>query len=254
MLPRMSRPSEPPHHPDEPSQEHETPKPSGTWPFRRDDGYENPSLERYTDLRFEHQRRGHRPWVVTIAAVLALIAIIVLGFMVAIYAEARDDETREVDAIIVLGAAQWNCVPTDVFGARLQHALDLYRDGYAEYIIVTGGRQETDRCTEAGAGRAWLMERGVAQDVILMENEGRDTWGNLEGARDAAERRGIKRVLIVSDGFHLFRAERMANAVGFESYSSAAPDSPIRPWSAVEFSYVIRETVAVIVQIPRWLF
>lgn len=250
----MSSSNETPHHPDESNQEPVTPKSTGAWPFQRNDGYENPSLERYTDLRFEQERRGHRPWVVTIAAVLALIAIIVFGFMIAIYAEARDDETREVDAIIVLGAAQWNCVPTDVFEARLQHALDLYREGYAEYIIVTGGRQEKDRCTEAGAGRSWLMERAVPQDVILMENEGRDTWGNLEGAKEASERRGIESVLIVSDGFHLFRAERMANAVGFEVYSSAAPGSPIRPWSAVEFSYVIRETVAVIVQIPRWLF
>lgn len=254
MLPDMSKPNEPTHHQDGPNQEPVSQKAMGTWPFQRDDGYENPSLERYSDLRFDEQKRGRRPWVVTIAAVIALVAIIVLGFMVAIYAEARDDEAREVDAIIVLGAAQWNCSPTSVFEARLQHALDLYRDGLADYVIVTGGRQETDRCTEAGTGRAWLMERGVDENAILMENEGRDTWGNLEGAREAAENLGIERVLIVSDGFHLFRAERMATAVGFEAYSSATPSSPIRPWSAAEFSYVVRETVAVIVQMPRWLF
>lgn len=250
----MSKSNETPHHPDGPNQEPVSQNPHKTWPFQRSDGYENPSLERYTDLRFDEQQSGHRPWVVTIASVLALLALIVLGFMVAIYAEARGDETREVEAIIVLGAAQWNCTPTNVFEARLQHSLDLYREGYAEYIIVTGGRQEGDRCTEAGAGRAWLVERGVPEGAILMETEGRDTWGNMEGAWQAAEQRGVKTVLIVSDGFHLFRAERMANAVGFEAYTSPAPGSPIQPWSATEFSYVIRETVAVIVQIPRWLF
>jgi uncharacterized SAM-binding protein YcdF (DUF218 family) len=61
-------------------------------------------------------------------------------------------------------------------------------------------------------------------------------------------------VLIVSDGFHLFRSERMANAVGLDAYSSAAAGSPIEPWSAAEFSYVIRETGAVILQAPDWLF
>lgn len=226
----------------------------GTWPFQRGDGYENPSLERYTDLRFGDEKRGHRRWVVTIAAILALLAMIVLGFVVAIYAEARGDEARPVDAIIVLGAAQYNGRPSDVFTARLQHGLDLYNEGYAPWIIVTGGRQEGDAFTEADTAETWLMNRGVPEDAILMENQGRDTWQNLKGARDAAEPHDIKTVLIVSDGFHLFRAERMANAVGFEAYTSPAPDSPIRPWSAVEFSYVIRETVAVIVQMPRWLF
>lgn len=250
----MSKSNETPHHPDGPNQEPVSEKANSTWPFQRTDGFENPSLERYTDLRFGEEKRGHRRWVVTIAALLALAAIIVLGFMVAIYAESRDDEAREVDAIIILGAAQFNGRPTDVFAARLQHGLDLYNEGYAPWIIVTGGKQEGDAFTEADTAETWLINRGVPESAILKETVGRDTWQNLQGARDAGEPHDIETVLIVSDGFHLFRAERMANAVGFESYSSSAPDSPIRPWSATEFSYVIRETVAVIVQIPRWLF
>lgn len=254
MLRVMSTSNDTPQQPEKSNQEPISTKSGGTWPFQRTDGYENPSLERYTDLRFGDQKRGHRKWVVTLAAVLALLALIVLGFFVAIYAEARGDEARPVDAIIVLGAAQFNGRPSDVFTARLQHGLDLYNQGYAPWIIVTGGRQEGDAFTEAETAETWLVDRGVPEDAILMENEGRDTWQNLEGAHEAAEPHGIKRVLLVSDGFHLFRAERMANAVGFEAYTSPAPDSPIRPWSATEFSYVLRETVAVIVQIPRWLF
>src|SRR5699024_2294363 len=100
----------------------------------------------------------------------------------------------------------------------------------------------------------WLMDRGVPEAAILMENEGHNTWENMQGAKQAASGYDIKTVLVVSDGFHLFRAERMADAVGFEAYTSPTPHSPIRPWSAEEFGYVIRETVAVIVQMPRWLF
>lgn len=250
----MSKSRETPHHQDGPNQESVKPQATSKWPFQRTDGFENPSLERYSDLRFAEQRQGHRRWVVALAAILALMILIPLGFMAAIYAEARGDETRHVDAIVILGAAQFNGRPTDVFSARLQRGLDLYEAGYAPWIIVTGGKQDTDLYTEADAAETWLMDRGVPQDAILKETVGRDTWQNLQGAKAAGDPHNVKSILIVSDGFHLFRAERMANAIGFESYTSPAIDSPIRPWSAVEFGYVIRETVAVIVQMPRWLF
>lgn len=250
----MNTPNEPRNYPAAPNQEPVSDREAGSRPFRRGDGYENPSLERYSDLRFAAEPRGHRKWVVAIAAVLGLLALLVLGIMAAIYAEARGDEARPVDAIIVLGAAQYNGQPTDVFESRLQHGLDLYNRGLAPVIIVTGGKQDGDAYTEADTGRQWLVNRGVPEGAILMENQGRDTWENIRGAYDAAEGRNVRSVLLVSDGFHLFRAERMAEAVGFDAYTSPAPDSPIRPWSGVEFSYVIRETVAVIVQIPRWLF
>lgn len=250
----MSKSNETPHQSDGPNQEPVSQDATSTWPFQRKDGYENPSLERYTDLRFGEQKRGHRRWVVTIAALLALAAIVVLGFMAAIYAQARDDEARDVDAILVLGTTQNYGTPGEYLEARLRHTLDLYQAGHAEWIIVTGGRWEGDPFTEAGVSRDWLIERGVPANAILYEDVGRNTWENMQGAHDAAEPFGIDSVLIVSDGFHLFRAERMANAVGFDAYSSATPYSPVKPWTATEFSFVIRETVAVIVQIPRWLF
>lgn len=241
-------------HPHAPNQEPVSRRATANWPFHKGDGYQNPSLERYHDLRFGDEPRQHRKWVIALAGVLVLIPLLLFSLMVAIYVEARNDDVRQVDAIIVLGAAQWNGRPTDVFEARLQHSLDLYNQGYADWIIVTGGKQEGDAFTEADTAETWLIDRGVPEQAILKETVGRDTWQNMSGARDVARNYNIHSVLIVSDGFHLFRAERMASAVGFDPYSSAAPNSPIRPWSAAEFSYVIRETVAVIVQIPKWLF
>ena len=250
----MNMQNDPHKYPDAPNQEPVSDQRKATWPLHRSDGFENPSLERYTDLRFDDQPRGHRKWVIAIAAGLALATIVVLGFMAAIYAEARGDEARPVDALIVLGTTQWNGNPQPAFEARLQHTLDLYNEGLAEVIIVTGGKQPGDTYTEADTAKAWLMDRGVPEAAILMENEGHNTWENMQGAKQAASGYDIKTVLVVSDGFHLFRAERMADAVGFEAYTSPTPHSPIRPWSAEEFGYVIRETVAVIVQMPRWLF
>ncbi|MCO5227640.1 MAG: YdcF family protein [Thermomicrobiales bacterium] len=254
MLRAMNTPNDAPHYPAGTNQEPVSDHAASTWPFQKRDGYENPSLERYSDLRFEEHPRGHRKWAVAIAVVLVAIAAIIAGFMIAIYAQARSDETRKVDALLVLGAAQYNGRPTDVFEARLQHTLDLYNQGYAPYIIVTGGKMEGDQFTEGDTAATWLENRGVPTSAIIIENEGRDTWDTLEGAWVLSRPYDVHTILIVSDGFHLFRAERMANAVGFEAYSSAAPDSPIRPWSATEFSYVIRETGAVVLQIPKWLF
>lgn len=239
---------------DGPNQEPVTGHASGTWPFQKKDGYENPSLERYTDLRFGEQRRGHRRWVIAIAGIMAAAMLLVLGLMIAIYAEARGDEARPVDAILILGAAQYNGVPTDVFSARLEHTLTLYNEGLAPYIIVTGGRMEGDQFTEGDTAQTWLMNRGVPESAIIVENEGRDTWATMQGAWEASRPFDIHTVLIVSDGFHLFRAERMANAVGFKGYTSPATGGPIEPGSGDEFRYVIRETAAVIVQIPQWLF
>lgn len=250
----MSNVHEPPPSADRPGQEAHADRGFATWPHRRRDGYENPSLERYSDLRFAERGRRHRRWVIAIAGVLALGALLVAGLVVAIYAEARGDEARPVDALLVLGAAQFNGRPSEVFAARLQHTYDLYEQGMAPYIIVTGGRQAGDAYTEGETAEAWLLNRGVPQNAILVENEGRDTWSTMQGAWDVSRPYDIHTVLIVSDGFHLFRAERMANAVGFEGYTSPAPDSPIRPWSSTEFSYVVRETAAVIQQMPQWLW
>lgn len=221
---------------------------------RKNDRYENPSLERYTDLRFEDQPRGHRPWVIAIAVLLLATVLTVLGFMAAIYIQARNDEARQVDAIVVMGAAQYNGRASSVLSARLDHALTLYEQGYAPVIIVTGGKLEGDVYTEAGVSEQYLLDRGVPQEAILMEDAGGDTWESMKAVGDIARGREIETVLVVSDGFHLYRSERMAEAVGLEAYSSAAPDSPIRPWSGNEFSYVIRETGAVIFQMGDWLF
>jgi|GEM_PF-65722 len=222
---------------------------------RRSAVFGNPSLDGYSDLRFERApRRGHRRWVMLLAAVLILVPLMVIGVMTAVYWQARHDEARPVDAIVVMGAAQYNGRPSEVLAARLDHALNLYQEGLAPVIIVTGGNQPGDVYTEAGTSEQYLLDRGVPQNAILMEDEGRDTWASMQNVAAVTQGTDIRTVLIVSDGFHLFRSERMAEAVGFDAYSSAAPNSPIKPWSGAEFSYVIRETGAVILQVPDWLF
>ena len=195
-----------------------------------------------------------RRWLLSIVLSLVIIAIAgVAGIAGLVYMQARTDEARPVDAIVVLGAAQYNGRPSPVFESRLAHALSLYNDGLAPTIVVTGGKQPGDTFTEAETAYGWLVERGVPDGAILMENEGRSTWDSLKGVRDVLADDEAS-VLIVSDGFHLFRSEMMMRELGFDTYSSAAPNSPIEPWSPVEFGHVIRETGGVLVFLPRVLF
>lgn len=206
------------------------------------------------DPRTEKGRSRLGGWVrsilLTLLLVLPLIPLLIAG---AVVWQARTDEARTADAIVVLGAAQYNGRPSNVLSARLDHALDLYERGIAPRIVVTGGRAEGDTYTEAESGFMYLEERGVPGSAILMESEGTDTWSSMRGVAEILEDTDVHRIMIVSDGFHLLRSELMARELGFEAHSSAAPDSPIRPWSGGEFAHVIRETGGIVALIPDLL-
>ncbi len=188
-----------------------------------------------------------RSFLVLVVLAIPLFLLLVAG---AVYWQARTDEARPADAIVVLGAAQYNGRPSPVLSARLDHALALYDRDLAPLIVLTGGRAGGDVYTEAEAGRLYLEERGVPSSAMVLENEGRDTLTSMEGVAAVLEDSNITRLLLVSDGFHLLRSELMARHFGFEAYSSPAPDGPIRPWSGSELAYVIRETGGILAFLP----
>jgi vancomycin permeability regulator SanA len=193
-------------------------------------------------------------WLVSLALTAAIFVVgTILGVATLVYIQARTDEARPVDAIVVRGAAQYNGTPSPVFEARLEHALALYREGMAPKIVVTGGKQPGDVYTEAEAAQGWLVERGVPADAILAETAGRSTWGSIHGVPAVLPVDGTS-VLVVSDGFHLLRSELMFRELGYDAFSSPAPDTVIAAWSPEEFAYVIRETGGVLAFVPRMLF
>ena len=183
-----------------------------------------------------------------VLAIWAPVTAFLLGvsLVAAIYWQARSDQTRPVDAIVILGAAQYDGRPTPVLQARLDEALSAYEAGMAPLIVVTGGRQEGDRFTEAEAGRNYLVEHGVPEQKILLENEGRSSWESMQGAGTILTARGVERILIVSDGFHLFRLKLMARNLGFTAYGAPSSDSPIREDSSLEIDYMLREAGGVL--------
>jgi uncharacterized SAM-binding protein YcdF (DUF218 family) len=143
-----------------------------------------------------------------------------------ITAQGARDEARPADAIVVLGAAQFNGTPSDVFEARLRHAVDLWKTGVAHWFVVTGGKLPGDRTTEAATARAWAMEHGVPANVIIGEFLGRNTLSSLESVAALFRTHDIHSALFVSDETHMLRVIRMATDLGIVAYGSPTRTSP----------------------------
>ncbi|TAK00026.1 MAG: YdcF family protein [Chloroflexota bacterium] len=137
------------------------------------------------------------------------------------------DEVRAADAIVVLGAAQYNGTPSRIFEARLAHAVDLWQAGVAPVLVVTGGKAEGDLTTEAAAGRAYALARGVPEAAIMAEDEGRTTLESLENVAILMRAAGLESAVFVSDRTHLLRVLRIATDEGLVAWGSATTTSPI---------------------------
>ena len=137
-----------------------------------------------------------------------------------------DEGDRPADAVVVLGAAQYNGVPSPVFRARLDHALTIFRRGTTRYFVVTGGRAPGDHFSEAETARAYAIAHGVPADRILDEDTGRDTLESLTNVTAVFRKEGLSSAIFVSDRTHMLRVLRMAADLGLTAYGSPATDSP----------------------------
>lgn len=154
-------------------------------------------------------------------------AILLAGYMaVRISAQGDRDEQQPADAIVVLGAAQFNGTPGGVFEARLQHAVDLYKAGIAPYFVVTGGKLPADRTTEAATARTWAIAHGVPASAIIGEHVGRNTLESMEGVAAIFLEHGLRSAVFVSDETHMLRVLRMASDQGIVAWGSPTRTSP----------------------------
>jgi uncharacterized SAM-binding protein YcdF (DUF218 family) len=177
-------------------------------------------------------------WMRRIAFVM--VALYVGSAFLAVQGASTRDDRRPAQAIVVLGAAQYNGRPSPVLRARLDHALGLYTAKMAPLIIVTGGRQVGDRTTEASTGAEYLIKKGVPEKRIRREVQGKDSYESLRAARRFLSKEGVTDVLIVTDGYHAARATETATEVGLVAHASPVPDS-------APLDRVITESMAVAV-------
>ncbi len=137
------------------------------------------------------------------------------------------DERRQADAIVVLGAAQYDGRPSPVLEARLRHAADLFDADIAPLLIVTGGKSAGDRATEASAARAWAEAHGIPAGVILAEDSGRTTLESIEGVADILRARGLTSAVFVSDRTHMLRVLRITTDQGIIAWGSPTTTGPV---------------------------
>jgi uncharacterized SAM-binding protein YcdF (DUF218 family) len=184
-----------------------------------------------------------------LTALIAVFLVVVLVFGATGFAVWRaahtDDASRldRVDAILVLGAAQYGGEPSPVFAGRLEHAALLYRQDRADAVLVLGGKQPGDLTTEGESGRDYLIEQGVPAEDVHAIPSGRTTLESLRAARAFMRERGLESAFLVSDPWHNLRMKRMAADLGIEAYASATWQSGARTESSRMAGYV-RETFA----------
>jgi uncharacterized SAM-binding protein YcdF (DUF218 family) len=151
---------------------------------------------------------------------------------------------RPADAIVVLGAAQYNGRPSPVLKARLDHALDLHRRELAPRIIFTGGIGAGDTLSEAEVSRRYAIRHGVADTLILVERHGVTSAQSVRAAAELMRAHGMNSALVVSDSYHMLRLELLMRRSGVQPYRAAAEDAPIdRASRQTRLRYVLRESV-----------
>ncbi len=193
---------------------------------------------------------GRRAVVGFFLAVL-LIAATWAAVVVAVAVQAAHDEATGADAIVVLGAAQYNGRPSPVFRARLDHAATLYQRGFAPTVLVTGGVGARDTLDETKVGRDYLVRLGIPDEAVIPLAGGDDTFRSLEQVKRWFQGRESRRVLLVSDGFHMLRLQIIARRLGLTPYTSPAPGSPIHANVRRNTGYLFAEGF----KVPfTWLF
>jgi uncharacterized SAM-binding protein YcdF (DUF218 family) len=186
-------------------------------------------------------------WPVRLLVGAVLVAtFLVGGTAFRVWYVARADDRRPVDAVVVLGAAQYDGEPSSVFAARLRHAEALYERGLAPVIVTTGGSRAGDAFTEAEAGRRYLLERGVPASAVVAIGEGADTLGSLRAVADRAQETGWHSAIVVSDPWHSLRARTMARDSGLEAWTSPTRSGPIVQTRETQARYIVRETAALL--------
>ncbi|WP_343074766.1 YdcF family protein [Nakamurella aerolata] len=174
-----------------------------------------------------------------VGGLLVLMVVIAAGLFTRMMITANRDERQPVQAIVVLGAAQYNGRPSPVYQARLDHAYELWQQRVAPLVVTVGGNQPGDRTTEGAAGRAYLAERGVPASDLLAVPTGGDTLASLRAAQPELAARSIGSVVLVSDPAHVYRAALMAGDLGLRVTTSPERDGPTA--SGAQTSYFARE-------------
>ena len=155
-------------------------------------------------------------------------------------------DDKEADVIIILGAGLYGEIPSNILTSRLDAGVEYLRTHNDVTIVVSGGQGNGETISEAEAMRRYLVRRGVSESSILKEEKSTSTRENLSFSAAMLEETGRTpentQIAIVTNEFHLFRAKRVADTMGF-----AAGGIPAKtPYLSSRILYQCREAVALL--------
>ncbi|HZU41578.1 MAG TPA: YdcF family protein [Terriglobales bacterium] len=170
--------------------------------------------------------RHSRHWVVWLVAAAAGVAATFVGVTSArIVEQARRDEVRHADVIVVFGAAEYAGHPSPVYRARLDHAYDLFRQGIAPVVITTGGAGEDPQFSEGGVGHDYLVHRGIPESAVIAETQGANTAQSAERVATIMKANGMHNLVAVSDAYHEYRIKQLLEGQGVTVFAAPRPGS-----------------------------
>jgi len=179
-------------------------------------------------VRIRIPQMKRKAWYAVGAAALGVV-LYIADIAVRIERQSTRDEARPADLILVLGAAEYRGRPSPVLRARLDHAVELYRRQLAPRIMTTGGAGGDPVFTEGSVGRAYLIGQGVPSEAIVAQTEGDTTVYSTGLAGEIMRRMGLHSVIVVSDGYHIFRVKKMLEFGGMQVYGSPRKETNPAP-------------------------
>lgn len=184
-----------------------------------------------------------RTLLVLILGSAALLAVIHIRTCFGVWRQSKTDEARPVDAIVILGAAQYVGRPSPVLRARLDHGLELYRNGLAPFVITTGGAGEDPSFSEGGVGHDYLLAHGIPDANLIAETQGGDTLESVKRVAVIMHTNRLRSCVAVSDAYHLYRVKRLMEKQGIAAYGSPRAGSiPRTRWA--RFWAIQRESIS----------
>lgn len=175
-------------------------------------------------------RKISRKRMLCYGLLLVLLGGIVLWGTVAlsIVNYGKIDEKAPSDVAIILGAGTWKGEVSPVYRERINHGIWLYQNGYADYLLLTGGVGDGNPVSDAAAAKAYALSQGVPETAILIEEKSTITEENLFYAKAVMDELSLKSAIIVSDPLHMKRAMLMASDYGIDALSSPTPTTMYR--------------------------
>ena len=178
-----------------------------------------------------------------------LLLFLLWSFLVAsIYIDSVTQQKERADAVVVMGASQWNGRPSPALRDRLDHAYDIYRDGLVKYIVLTGGIARGDSTSESAVGKKYLVSKGVPGSIIFIEEKGHTTLESMKEVKKILSNRNIHSVIFVSHGYHLHRVRKMAEDMGIRNVRISAVSIKN---DSKKIKLVLRESLVYVVYLMR---